>query len=37
MESWQTAIVQPDYHITVNQMFYSVPFQYTSAIKLTFA
>ncbi|MDP0529346.1 IS21 family transposase [Lacticaseibacillus paracasei] len=30
MASWQTAIVQPDYHITVNQMFYSVPFQYIS-------
>ncbi|WP_203624239.1 IS21 family transposase [Lacticaseibacillus sp. 866-1] len=30
MASWQTAIVQPDYHICVNQMFYSVPFQYIS-------
>ena len=38
MASWQTAIVQPDYHICVNQMFYSVPFQYIGSkvdIRLT--
>lgn len=28
MAAWQTATVQPDYHIQVDRMFYSVPFQY---------
>lgn len=38
MASWRTAIVQPDYHIRVEGMFYSVPFQYISSrvdIRLT--
>ncbi|WP_125608220.1 IS21 family transposase [Lapidilactobacillus bayanensis] len=28
MATWKIATVQPDYHILVDQMFYSVPFQY---------
>lgn len=28
MVSWRTAIVPPDYHIRVERMFYSVPFEY---------
>lgn len=28
MAAWKTATVTPDYHIQVDRMFYSVPFQY---------
>ncbi|AEA54504.1 hypothetical protein OEA22_12020 [Lacticaseibacillus paracasei] len=28
MATWKIATVQPDYHILVDRMFYSVPFQY---------
>ncbi|BBF72869.1 MAG: IS21 family transposase [Coriobacteriaceae bacterium] len=28
MAAWKIATVQPDYHILVDRMFYSVPFQY---------
>ncbi|WP_396350045.1 IS21 family transposase [Lacticaseibacillus paracasei] len=38
MASWKTATVQPDYHIQVDRMFYSVPFQYIGSqvdIRLT--
>lgn len=38
MAAWRTATVQPDYHILVEGMFYSVPFQYISSrvdIRLT--
>jgi len=30
MATWKVATVQPNYHISVDGMFYSVPFQYIS-------
>jgi hypothetical protein len=38
MVAWRTTTVQPDYHILVEGMFYSIPFQYISSrvdIRLT--
>jgi len=30
LATWRTATVQPNYHVAVHKMFYSVPFQYIS-------
>ncbi len=30
LAAWKTATVQPNYHVAVNRMYYSVPFQYIS-------
>lgn len=30
LATWKTATIQPNYHVSVDGMFYSVPFQYSS-------